>query len=139
MPSPILPMAVAVGLMAGLAILIKVTRGMANDRLALSLRLLGIAIFLNGLESNYPTDVNRYGFGFPRKFAYDPAYVHTGKKRNKHAVLPYDHWRRDQTALAINLATLLIIGGVAMAGNEIVQRSRGNRPDPELDLNGLKL
>lgn len=135
MPNPVLPMAVAVGLMAGLAILIKATRGMANDRLALTLRIFGFAIFLNGLESNMPTDQSRFGFGFPKKFAYDPGYVHTGKKRNKHAVLTYDKWRFDQTALAIDLATVLFVGGVAMAANEVVQRSLGNRPDRELNLN----
>jgi hypothetical protein len=135
MPSLILPMAVAVGLMAGLAILIKATRGMANDRLALTLRILGFAILLNGIESNMPTDRSRFGFGFPCKFAYDPAYVHTGKRGQQHAVLPYDQWRFEPRAVAINLATLLIVGGVAMAVNEIVQRSRGNRPEREWNLN----
>lgn len=129
MPSPILPMAVAVGLMAGLAILIKATRGMANDRLALTLRLLGLAILLNGIESHMPTDRPRYGYGFPRKFAFDPGYVHTGFRGQQHAVLPYSQWRFDSTSLAIDLATLLIVGGVAMAVNEVVQRARGNRPE----------
>jgi branched-subunit amino acid ABC-type transport system permease component len=135
MPSPLLPMAMAVALMAGLAILIKTTRRMANDRLALTLRVLGFTILLNGIESHMPTDPPRFGFGFPQKFAYDPAYVHTGLRGHQHAVLPYSQWRFDATSLAIDLATVLIMGGIAMAINEVVQRTRGNRPEREWNLN----
>lgn len=72
-----------------------------------------------------PDAAHRFGHGFPLKWWYDPAYRHTGKKRDQHSLSPRDAWAFDGSALAVDVATGLAVALTALAIRILQQRSRG--------------
>jgi hypothetical protein len=99
------------------------------DRVAVALIVLGQLAALNFLPTNLP-QVDRYGRGFPMKWEYDPAYQHSPFAR-KSKYGPRDGWRFEGWALAADVVFGLAALGLLLGWNEIYQRSRGNRPDPD--------
>lgn len=73
-----------------------------------------------------PAEVHRFGHGFPLKWWHDPAYVHTGKKRDQRPVLPHDQWVFDGRALAIDAAVGLVIVLTALGIRMAIQRAKAD-------------
>jgi hypothetical protein len=119
---------VAMGL--GVAGAVAAIRG--RDRIAAALSALIICLFLNCLTCNYPTDPDRFGYGFPWKWCYDPGWRSAdGREPPQHAraVTPFGGWSYDIRAAALDAGLALAVIGAWLLVNELLQRSRGNRPD----------
>ena len=119
----------------GLALVLCVPGGIAaavgKDRRATFLYALALCLFLNALTCNYPTDVERFGYGFPWKWCYDPGYRHTGLARDQHAVTPFAGWEYDVGAGALDLLAAVVVIGMWLGVNELWQISHGGRPPKE--------
>jgi len=84
----------------------------------------------NLAPNNFPQE--RYGRGFPMKWTYDPNYRPPARDDDTPPYLrnntPEQRWGFDRIALAIDLGVALLCVGTALAVNELVQTSLGNRP-----------
>ena len=100
------------------------------DRLAVMLQVVAAWGVLNFLDTNYPTDSRRFGYGCPLKWQYDPAYRSTPNADQQKAIAPESQWRFDDQALLLDLAIGLGVLVFALVVNEIWQRSQGRRSSP---------
>jgi hypothetical protein len=72
-----------------------------------------------------PAAMHRFGFGFPLKWAYDPEYRHTGKKRDQHAVSAVGNWRSDGAAAGIDLAVGGVMAAIALGYRLLLRKATG--------------
>jgi hypothetical protein len=85
---------------------------------------------LNFLDTNYPTDERRFGYGCPWKWQYDPAYRNTTSARKQDAATPESQWQFDDQSLLLDMAIGVGLLIFALVVNEIWQRSQGRRSSP---------
>ena len=119
-----------VGVGVGLAGAVAVIR--ERDRIAAALSAVVFCLFFNSLTCTYPTDADRFGYGFPWKWCYDPNISSADWLDAPHhagAVTPFGSWRYDMVAGVLDAGIAVAIIGVWLLANELLQISRGNRPD----------
>jgi hypothetical protein len=116
-----------IALFAGFCLFMWVARRIERDRWAIGLQAIGLVVFLNALNCHYPTDRERFGYGFPWKWQYDPEFRYTGKRGDKHEVTPQSEWIFDRQALVWDMVVAAGVLGLALVGNELWQISQGNR------------
>jgi hypothetical protein len=123
---------ITIALMVACALLFAVGRLIKHkfDRLAVVLQVAAAWGAVNFLDANFPTDEERFGYGCPWKWQYDPAYRPKKQADSQNAVTPHGQWQFDSQALLKDLAVGMGILLIAMIGNEVWQRSQGNRSKP---------
>jgi hypothetical protein len=82
----------------------------------------------NYVPTNFPED--KYGRGMPMKWTYDPRF--TPSLRDDTAPIFREftdekQWTFSSTGLFVDIAVALLVLGIVMAINEVVQTSYGNR------------
>ena len=103
-----------------------------RDRIVAALSAAIYCLFFNSLTCVYPTDPDRFGYGFPWKWCYDPGIGAADWKNaphHAHAVMPFSSWRYDMLAGVLDAGIAVAFIGGWLLANELWQISRGNRPD----------
>ena len=103
-----------------------------RDRIAAAISAGIYCVFFNSLTCNYPTDPDRFGYGFPWKWCYDPNISSADWLNAPHhagAVTPFGNWRYDILAGMLDAGIAVAFIGAWLLANELWQISRGNRPD----------
>ena len=88
---------------------------------------MSFCLFWNFLTCNLPIDIQRFGYGCPWKWCYDPGYRHTGWQDDQHAVTTFEHWRFDLQAGLLDAGVAVGLIVVWLAANEVWQVSQGRR------------
>jgi hypothetical protein len=103
---------------------------MTWDRFVVFSIALAFMGWANIAPNNFPQE--EYGRGFPLKWTFDPNYRPPDPEDNTPPYLreltPERRWVFDRGALAVDIAVALLVIGVSLAVNELVQTSLGQRP-----------
>jgi hypothetical protein len=127
------PAAAGLGLAVVLYLLGKAASSLDRDRLAAFAWSLAFCLGWNAVPGSFPTDPERFGYGMPRRFWYDPAYRHKGPWVDQKAETAIEHWRFDRRAGLIDLAAAAAVIALGMVLNEVWQTAHGRRPRRGLD------